>query len=44
MPLPREHLLDELATAYVQALVAVAGVTISVSRLDYGVDGTIERG
>ena len=43
MPLPREHLLDELATAYVQALVAVAGATIAVSRRDYGVDGTLSQ-
>ena len=43
MPLPREHLLDELATAYVQALVAVAGATIAVSRRDYGVDGTLSE-
>jgi hypothetical protein len=41
MPLPREHLLDELATAYVQAMVAVAGATIAVSGRDYGVDGTL---
>jgi hypothetical protein len=39
MPLPREHLLDELATAYVQTIAAVAGATIAVSRRDYGVDG-----
>jgi hypothetical protein len=32
MPLPREHLLDELATAYVQAVAAVAGATIAGSR------------
>jgi hypothetical protein len=42
MPLPREHLLDELATAYVQAVAAVAGATIAVSN-DYGVDGTLNR-
>jgi hypothetical protein len=42
MPLPREHLLDELATAYVQAVAAVAGATIAVSR-DYGVDGTLSQ-
>ena len=42
MPLPREHLLDELATAYVQAVVAAAGATLAVSRRDYGVDGTIK--
>src|SRR5262245_7338491 len=41
MPLPREHLLDELATAYIQAIAAVAGATISVSRRDYGVDGML---
>lgn len=41
MPLPREHLLDELATAYVQAVAAAAGATIAVSR-DYGVDGTLK--
>jgi Domain of unknown function (DUF4365) len=43
MPLPREHLLDELATAYVQALAALAGATIAVSRRDYGVDGTLSQ-
>jgi Domain of unknown function (DUF4365) len=43
VPLPREHLLDELATAYVQVLAATAGATIAVSRLDYGVDGTLKH-
>jgi hypothetical protein len=43
MALPREHLMDELATAYVQALVATAGATMAVSRLDYGIDGTIRQ-
>ena len=43
MPLPRDHLLDELATAYVQAVAAAAGATIAVSRLDYGVVGTLNR-
>jgi hypothetical protein len=43
MPLPREHLIDELATAYVQAVAAAAGATIAVSNRDYGVDGTIEH-
>jgi hypothetical protein len=42
MPLPFTHLIDELATAYVQAITAAAGATISVSR-DYGVDGTLKR-
>jgi len=42
MPLPREHLLDELATAYVQAVAAMAGATIAVSRRDYGVDGVVK--
>ncbi len=42
MPLPREHLLDELATAYVQAVAAMGGATIAVSR-DYGVDGTLSQ-
>jgi hypothetical protein len=42
MPLPREHLLDELATAYVQTVAAVAGATIAVSR-DYGVDGVLRQ-
>ncbi|MHB8269006.1 DUF4365 domain-containing protein [Bradyrhizobium sp.] len=42
MPLPREHLLDELATAYVQAVAAVAGATIAGSR-DYGVDGILRQ-
>jgi hypothetical protein len=43
MPLPREHLLDEFATAYVQAIAAAAGSTIAVSRRDYGVDGTLKH-
>jgi len=43
MPLPREHLLDELATAYVQVVAAAAGATIAVSRRDYGVDGTVKH-
>jgi hypothetical protein len=43
MPLPREHLLDELATAYVQIVAAAAGATIAVSRRDYGVDGTVKQ-
>jgi hypothetical protein len=43
MPLPAEHLLDELAMAYVQAIAAVAGATIAVSRRDYGVDGTLSQ-
>jgi hypothetical protein len=42
MALPREHLLDELATAYVQAVAAAAGATIAVSRRDYGVDGIVK--
>ncbi|WP_367184836.1 DUF4365 domain-containing protein [uncultured Bradyrhizobium sp.] len=42
MPLPREHLLDELATAYVQTIAAAAGAVIAVGR-DYGVDGTLNR-
>jgi hypothetical protein len=42
MPLPREHLLDELATAYVQTIAASAGATIAVSG-DYGVDGTLKQ-
>jgi hypothetical protein len=42
MPLPREHLLDELATAYVQTVAAVAGTTIAGSR-DYGVDGVLRQ-
>lgn len=41
MGLPREHFLDELATAYIQAVAAAAGATIAVSRRDYGVDGTL---
>jgi len=40
--LPEGHLLDELATAYVQAVAAAAGATIAVSRRDYGVDGTLK--
>jgi hypothetical protein len=43
MALPREHLLDELATAYAQAVAAFAGATIAVSRTDYGVDGTLKH-
>ena len=43
MPLPQAHLLDELATAYIQALAASSGAIISVSRLDYGVDGTLKH-
>jgi Domain of unknown function (DUF4365) len=43
MPLPREHLLDEFATAYIQAVAAAAGATIAVSRRDYGVDGTLKH-
>jgi hypothetical protein len=43
VPLPREHLLDELATAYVQAVAAMAGATIAISRQDYGVDGTLKH-
>jgi hypothetical protein len=43
LPLPPEHQLDELATAYVQALAAGAGATIAVSRRDYGVDGTLKH-
>jgi hypothetical protein len=42
MALPREHLLDELATAYVQAIAAAAGAIISLGR-DYGVDGTLKQ-
>jgi Domain of unknown function (DUF4365) len=41
MPLPREHLLDELAIAYVQIVAAAAGAVISIGRRDYGVDGTL---
>jgi hypothetical protein len=43
MPLPREHLLDELATAYVHAIAARGGATIAASRRDYGVDGTLRH-
>src|ERR1700687_1343290 len=43
MPLPREHLLDELATAYIQAVAATGGATLSVTRRDYGVDGTLNH-
>jgi len=42
MPLPPEHLLDELATTYLKAVASVAGATIAVSR-DYGIDGTLQR-
>jgi len=40
MALPSTHLIDELATAYVQAMAAAAGCTIAVQRRDYGIDGT----
>lgn len=43
MPLPREHLLDELATVYMQAVAAMAGATIAASRHDYGIDGTLKH-
>jgi hypothetical protein len=43
MPLPREHLLDELATAYIQAIAAVGGAVVAASRRDYGVDGTLRH-
>jgi len=43
VPLPREHLLDELATAYVQAGAALAGATFAVPSPDYGVDGILSR-
>ena len=43
MPLPRERFLDELATAYVQAVAAAAGMTIAVSWQDYGVDGSLSH-
>jgi hypothetical protein len=42
MALPREHLLDELATAYVQVVAAMAGATIAKGR-DYGIDGTLRH-
>jgi hypothetical protein len=43
MPLPREHLLDELATAYIQAIAAAGGAIVAASRRDYGVDGTLRH-
>jgi len=43
MPLPPNHLIDQLATAYVQALAAVAGATIAATKLDFGVDGTLKH-
>jgi len=43
MPLPREHLIDELATAYVQAVAAAGAATIAISRRDYGVDGALNQ-
>jgi uncharacterized protein DUF4365 len=43
MALPREHLLDELAMAYVQAVAAAAGAIIAVGGRDYGVDGTLRH-
>ena len=43
MPLPCERLLDELATAYVQVVAAKAGATITVSRSDDGVYGTLSH-
>ncbi len=42
MALPREHLLDELATAYVQVMAAMAGAIIAKGR-DYGVDGMLRH-
>jgi hypothetical protein len=42
MALPLTHLIDELATAYVQAVAAEAGATIAVGR-DYGVDGVLKH-
>ena len=42
MALPRQHLLDALATAYVQAVAAAGGATIAVGR-DFGVDGTLKH-
>ena len=42
MPLPLTHLIDELATAYVQAIAAAAGAVIAVNRY-YGVDGTLKH-
>lgn len=42
MALSREHLLDELATAYVQVVAAMAGATIAKGR-DYGVDGVLKQ-
>jgi hypothetical protein len=40
MPLPYSHLIDKLATAFLQAMAATAGCTIAVQRRDYGIDGT----
>jgi Domain of unknown function (DUF4365) len=42
MALPLTHLIDELATAYIQAVAAAAGAVIAVNR-DYGVDGTLKH-
>ncbi len=42
MTLPREHLLDELATAFVQVVAAVAGATVAKGR-DYGIDGSLRH-
>jgi Domain of unknown function (DUF4365) len=41
MALPYTHLVDELATAYIQAVAATAGCTIAIQRKDYGIDGTL---
>src|SRR5689334_17758498 len=41
MALPSTHLMDELATAYIQSIAATAGCTIAVQRRDYGIDGTL---
>jgi hypothetical protein len=43
MPLPREHLLDELATAYIQAVAAAGGATLAVGQRDYGIDGVLHH-
>src|SRR5262249_35533482 len=40
--LPITHLIDELATAYVQAIAASAGAVIAVNR-DYGIDGILKH-
>jgi hypothetical protein len=43
MHLPRDHLLDDLATFYVEVVAAAAGAAIAASRSDDGVCGTLRH-